>query len=253
METGDLQLGKGGTMEKNSPVQESRTPDTSRGVIRWAVRETMGLVMMGVILFLAAGTWRWVWGWALVILMTAWVAATAAVVVPRYPQLLAERTGPRKGAKAWDTALMGGVGMVTLAAYVVAGVDVRNGWSPDMPSFLHSAALAVAAAGYAITVWATASNPFFSQIVRIQTERGHTVASGGPYRFIRHPSYLGQIAVFLAMPIVLGSWWAGLGGLAGAFLILLRTALEDRTLQAELPGFSEYAAKVRYRLIPQLW
>jgi protein-S-isoprenylcysteine O-methyltransferase Ste14 len=240
-------------MGKNNLNQVSRTPDASRGVARWAVRETMGLVAMGAILFLVVGRWNWFWGWALLILMAAWVAGTAIVVIPRYPQLLAERTGPRAGAKAWDTALMGGVGLVTLAGYVVAALDVRNGWTVAIPLILQIAALVAAAAGYAATVWATASNPFFSQIVRIQTERGHTVAAGGPYRFIRHPSYLGQIAVFLATPLVLGSWWAGLAGLAGGLLILLRTALEDRTLRAELPGYAEYAAKVRYRLIPGIW
>jgi protein-S-isoprenylcysteine O-methyltransferase Ste14 len=240
-------------MEKVNPDQESRTPDTSRGVARWAVRESMGLMMMGMILFLVAGTHEWFWGWALLILMTAWVVGTAIVVIPRYPQLLAERTGPRQGSKAWDTAIMGGVGVVTIAGYVVAALDVRNGWTGAMPLILQIAALVLASAGYAVTVWATASNPFFSQIVRIQTERGHTVATGGPYRFVRHPSYLGQFAVLLVTPVILGSWWAMLAGAAGALLILLRTALEDRTLLAELAGYAEYAAKVRFRLVPGIW
>jgi protein-S-isoprenylcysteine O-methyltransferase Ste14 len=226
---------------------------TSRIVARWAVREAMGLVMMVAILFLAAGRWDWVWAWALVILMAAWVIGTAVAVIPRYPQLLADRVGPQSGAKKWDVALMGTIGILTLAGYAIAGLDLRNHWTANMPAAVQFAALVLAAVGYAVTVWSTASNPFFSQIVRIQTERGHSVATGGPYRFLRHPSYLGQIAVFLSTPIILGSWWAGLTGVACAALILLRTALEDRTLQEELNGYKEYAATVRHRLIPGIW
>jgi protein-S-isoprenylcysteine O-methyltransferase Ste14 len=238
-------------MEKDTHTAPSA--DTSRSIVRWAVRETMGVVMMGAILFGFAGRWDWGWGWAMVIVMSAWVIATGWVVIPRHPHLLAERSGPRKGAKTWDTALMGVVGVLTLAVYVIAALDVRNGWSGSMPAALQFTALGLTAAGYAVTVWATASNAFFSMIVRIQTERGHAVATGGPYRFIRHPSYIGQIIVFLAAPIVLGSWWAGLAGIAGALLILLRTALEDRTLQLELEGYKEYAARVKYRLVPGIW
>jgi protein-S-isoprenylcysteine O-methyltransferase Ste14 len=240
-------------MTKQSANQNENAADTSRIVARWAVRETMGLVMMAVILFVAAGRWDWWWGWALVILMAAWVIGTGWVVIPRYPQLLADRVRPPKGAKKWDTALMGVVGVLTLAGYVIAGLDVKNGWTTGISAAMQILALLLVAAGYALTVWATASNAFFSMILRIQTERGHTVATGGPYRFIRHPSYVGQFAVFLAAPIMLGSWWAALTGVVGALLILLRTALEDRTLQAELAGYKEYAAKVRYRLVPGIW
>ena len=102
-------------------------------------------------------------------------------------------------------------------------------------------------------VWATASNPFFSQIFRLQRERGHSVASGGPYRLVRHPGYLGSILFELAVPIMLGSWWALIAGGLSAGLFLLRTGLEDRTLQAELEGYREYAGRVRSRLVPGIW
>jgi protein-S-isoprenylcysteine O-methyltransferase Ste14 len=226
---------------------------TSRIVVRWAVRETMGVVMMAVILMLCAGRWDWAWGWAPVAVMAGWVVATGWVVIPRYPRLLADRSGPQKGAKKWDTALMGFLGVLVLAGYVVAGLDQRNGWTADVSPILRWIALAAASGGYAVTVWATASNAFFSSIVRIQSERGHAVAEGGPYRYLRHPSYLGQIAAYLAMPIVLGSGWALLIGAVCAVLIVVRTALEDRTLLSELAGYAEYAGKVRYRLLPGIW
>jgi len=175
------------------------------------------------------------------------------VVIPRYPQLLAERLNPSRASKKWDKAIMGFVGVLVLAGYVIAGLDERYGWTTSITPTLQWAALILTAAGYALTVWATASNAFFSLIVRIQTERGHTVATGGPYRFIRHPSYLGQIVQYLAMPVMLGSGWAALTGAATALLILMRTALEDGTLQTELPGYKEYAADVRFRLIPGVW
>jgi protein-S-isoprenylcysteine O-methyltransferase Ste14 len=238
-------------MEKNP--QTPQPIATSRIIARWVFRETMGLVMLAVILFVSAGRLDWWWGWAYVVIMTAWVIATGAAVIPRHPRLLADRLNPSKASKQWDTAIMGFVGVLGLGGYVVAGLDERYGWTTGIPPALQWAALILTAAGYALTVWATASNAFFSLIVRIQTERGHTVATGGPYRFIRHPSYLGQIALYLAVPVMLGSGWAALTGAATALLILLRTALEDSMLQTELAGYKEYAADVRFRLIPGVW
>ncbi|NJD58909.1 MAG: hypothetical protein C3F13_18355 [Anaerolineales bacterium] len=98
-----------------------------------------------------------------------------------------------------------------------------------------------------------ASNTFFSQVVRIQADRGHTVATGGPYKVVRHPSYLGMVFFELALSTLLASWPAIIIGGICAILFILRTALEDRTLQAELPGYPAYAQRVRYRLVPGIW
>jgi protein-S-isoprenylcysteine O-methyltransferase Ste14 len=108
-------------------------------------------------------------------------------------------------------------------------------------------------AGYGLVVWATGVNAFFSQVVRIQSERGHAVISSGPYRYVRHPAYVGMSLVVLGAPIMLGSWWALIPGVISALLVIVRTKLEDQTLRAELPGYAEYAQRVRYRLIPGLW
>jgi protein-S-isoprenylcysteine O-methyltransferase Ste14 len=107
--------------------------------------------------------------------------------------------------------------------------------------------------GYALFVWATASNTFFSQIVRIQSERGHTVVTGGPYHYVRHPAYVGAILYELAVPILLASWWALIASGLSAILLILRTALEDRALQSELTGYIDYARQVRHRLLPGIW
>ncbi len=175
------------------------------------------------------------------------------VILRANPGLLAERLGPRKGAKLWDTAIMSILGLTQLGRYIVAGLDQRNGWTGSFPPAMQIAALMVCALGYALVVWATASNRFFSQIVRIQSERGHAVATGGPYRTVRHPAYLGAMLYELAVPILLGSWWALAASGINAILLLLRTALEDRTLRRELNGYDSYCRDVRYRLLPGIW
>jgi len=222
-------------------------------IVRYAVRETMGLAVMGAALFVSAGRIDWWPGWAALAVMAVWTAATAVVILRTNPSLLAERLGPRKGAKSWDTAILGLLGLTQLARYIAAGLDQRYGWSGGFPTALQIAALVVCALGYALVVWATASNAFFSQVVRIQGERGHTVVSGGPYRYVRHPGYLGAIMYELTISLLLASWWAfAVSGLS-AVLLMVRTVLEDRTLLAELPGYADYARQVRFRLFPGVW
>jgi protein-S-isoprenylcysteine O-methyltransferase Ste14 len=222
-------------------------------IVRYAIRESLGIVMMAVALFWSAGTIYWWPAWATLAVMAGWILATAIVIVTSNPHLLAERLGPRKGAKRWDTVIMSLVGLLQLARYIVAGLDHRNGWTGNIPLAAQIVALAVCALGYALFVWATASNKFFSQIVRIQTERSHTVATGGPYRVLRHPGYAGAILFELAVGVLLASWGVAAISALTAFLLVLRAALEDRTLLAELSGYVEYARQVRYRLLPFLW
>jgi len=222
-------------------------------IARYFIRETMGVVIMGVALLWPAGRVAWWPAWALLVVMAAWVAATATVILRTNPNLLAERLGPRQGAKSWDTIIMSVVGLLGLARLVLAGFDQRYGWSGDFSPVVQVAALALAALGYALGVWATASNAYFSQIVRVQSERGHAVATGGPYRYVRHPAYTGTIVFELAVPVLLASWYALIPGVLATVLWVIRTALEDRTLQAELEGYADYARQVRYRLLPGLW
>lgn len=222
-------------------------------IARFAIRETMGVVIMGVALFWSAGRIDWWPAWALLAVMLAWIIAMGFAIIRFNPDLLAERLGPRKGGKQWDMTIMGIVGLSELARLIIAGLDQRYGWTGGFPIAAQIAALAVCALGYALGVWATASNAFFSQIVRIQTERGHAVATGGPYQYVRHPAYVGTILYQLAMPVLLASWWALIPGGLNAILLVIRTALEDRTLQAELSGYADYARLVRHRLLPGIW
>ncbi|MBL8080305.1 MAG: isoprenylcysteine carboxylmethyltransferase family protein [Anaerolineales bacterium] len=222
-------------------------------IARYAVRETMGLVMMGVALFWSAGRVDWLPAWAILAVMAVWIIATALVILRFNPDLLAERLGPRKGAKPWDMAIMSILGLAQLARYILAGLDQRYAWTGDFPFAAQLAAFILCFLAYALFVWATAANAFFSQVVRIQTERGHTVVTSGPYRYVRHPGYVGAILFELAAPILLASWPAAIPSIVSVILLILRTALEDRTLHAELAGYAEYAARVKNRLVPGIW
>lgn len=242
-----------------SAEQRAEQSDQSREAVRAVVREAIGVVFVAVTLFIPAGTLNWAMGWALVGLYAVWVAATALILIPNSPELLVERATRKKGNKTWDTVIISIVGLTTAAKYILAGLDVRWGWTPQavpvgqIPLVLQIAALVMAALGYALGTWAMAANAFFSKVVRIQEDRGHAVATGGPYRYVRHPGYVGTIIFELATPIMLGSLWALIPGGIAALLFVVRTALEDRTLQEELDGYKEYAGRVRYRLLPGIW
>jgi protein-S-isoprenylcysteine O-methyltransferase Ste14 len=236
-----------------SAEQVERQSETIRGVTRWLIREVMGVMIVAATLLIPAGRLDWVWGWAMVGIYAIWVGANALILIPRSPELLAERAVRRRGIKTWDTVILSIIGLTTIAKHILAGLDVRFGWTGQMPLALHIVALVIAALGYALVTWAMAANAFFSMIVRIQEDRGHAVATGGPYRYVRHPAYIGTFAFELATPIMLGSWWALIPGGLAALLTLARTALEDRTLQEELPGYAEYAQQTRYRLLPGIW
>lgn len=222
-------------------------------IARYAIRETMGLVIMGVALFWSAGTLNWWPAWAALAVMLAWIIATAVVILRYNPDLLAERLGPRKGAKIWDTTIMSFLGLLQLGKYIIAGLDQRNGWTGDFSVSIQILALICCLLSYALVVWATASNAFFSQIVRLQPERGHTVVTSGPYHYVRHPAYAGAILYELAIPLLLASWWSLLPGGICVILLIIRTALEDRALQVELNGYTDYSRQTRFRLLPGIW
>lgn len=226
----------------------------SPGPLRLALRAALGISILLALLFWPAGRLDWLMGWVYVGAYLTSVSLAFAYMKLADPELLEERTRRRPGAKGWDRVLVVLFGLIsTPAALVVAGLDVRYGWSPALPLALQLAALALGALACALGFWAMTSNTFFSTFVRIQTERGHAVVSGGPYRFVRHPGYAGVIAFLLLTPVILGSLWALARAGLGAAILVAPTALEDRTLHRELEGYPDYAARVRHRLLPGLW
>ena len=237
--------------DRQSVKSPGRAADVTRGVIRWGFKSVVFTVVFAACLFIASGDRGWGMAW---VYLGVYLVNQIILALVLSPELLAERSGAQEGTKPWDLPLaIVAVIVLPLAMDVVAGLDHRHGWTASLSPGLQVAALVLMAAGIALTTWAMASNAFFSGLVRIQEDRGQTVVTGGPYRLVRHPGYVGGIVHHLAAPVMLGSWWALIPGGLGALLLVIRTALEDRTLQAELSGYREYAARVRYRLTPGIW
>lgn len=174
----------------------------------------------------------------------------------RHPGLLAERNTAAAAAdiKPWDKILAPLMALsISFPLIIVAGLDHRYGWSLEFPTWLTILGLLLIAVGYGFGAWAMAENRFFSGVVRIQSERGHAVCESGPYQFVRHAGYAGNMLSLPGIVLALGSLWAILPAVVALVITLVRTSLEDRTLQAELPGYAEYAQRVRYRLIPGIF
>jgi protein-S-isoprenylcysteine O-methyltransferase Ste14 len=184
------------------------------------------------------------------------VASSRAVLLLKDPDLIQERmkAGEKENVKSWDKWIVPVIALyMPMLSWVAAGLDRRFGWSPDLPDSIQIAALAVLFAGSMFANWAMFTNRFFSSHVRIQTDRGHTVVDKGPYSVVRHPGYAGGLLSWIAAPVFFSSWWTAIPCAITIALYVYRTSLEDHTLQEELPGYREYAGRVRYRLIPGIW
>jgi len=174
----------------------------------------------------------------------------------RHPGLTAERQSGEsiQGAKAWDKVLAPLMAIsLSFPLVITAGLDHRYGWSSAFPLWLNIIGFILIAVGYTFGVWAFIENRFFSSVVRIQTDRGHVVCDTGPYRIMRHPGYAGNILPLLGIVLALGSVWTVIPAIVALVIAIVRTALEDRTLQEELPGYREYAQRVHYRLLPGIY
>lgn len=209
--------------------------------------------LQGFILFLSAGRIDWIWAWVFLGIGFLCVCINGTIMLRTNPETIAERGRPRE-MKKWDKLIGGfwGFGLY-LVLPLVAGLDIRFRWTQGFDAGWNIAGAVAYAAGLALFGWAMITNTFFSTAARIQSDRGQTVCQSGPYRFLRHPGYTGAILQSLATPILLGSLWALLPGVASAGLMVARTIFEDRMLQAELSGYNEYARLVRYRLLPGVW
>ncbi len=221
-------------------------------MIRIVVMTAIYLAVMGGLLFGAAGRLDWPMAWAYMVILTA---SAVAVLVFGDREMLHVRAGKEKGVKKWDPFLAG-VSFILFwpGSCVVAGLDYgRLHFSPSIPMPVRLIALLAFAFGLAFAVWAMLANKFFTKFVKIQNDRDHTVITNGPYAYVRHPGYAGSLLAFIALPVALGSLLALLPASAGLSLWIVRTYLEDRTLHKELNGYSQYASRVRWRLIPGIW
>ncbi len=171
------------------------------------------------------------------------------------PELFKERTrGAGSVKQVWDRIILAVNALAMIGIFVVSALDAgRYEWQPAPSLPVIIAGFVFYYLGGAILVWAMRTNTFFSTVVRIQEERGHHAITAGPYRYVRHPGYVGMILMMLTTPLALGSYWALLPATVAALALVARTAKEDALLQRELPGHADYARQTRYRLIPGLW
>ncbi len=220
---------------------------------RVVVALVVGLGLFAVVVFWSAGRLGWLEGWLYVAIVSAHLLINILYLMRVNPDLIVHRMQLGRGTKHWDKIWMAVFTPVFVTIYVVAGLDAgRFGWTA-MSNWTWLAGLLLFVPGAALLTWAMAVNPFFEKTVRIQSERGHLVIDTGPYAFIRHPGYVGFCGWILSAPLLLRSGWALVPALVAVAALVVRTALEDKTLRRELTGYEAYASRVRCRLIPGLW
>ena len=220
------------------------------------IRLVVAYLLIPLILLICGGDLGWWQAWLYSLLILAAGIGGRMWAEQRHPGITAERQNKESfhNAKAWDKVLAPLMAVsVVFPMVIVAGLDHRYNWSPEFPLWLSVVGFIFIAFGYAFAAWALAENRFFSGVVRIQTDRGHVVCDSGPYRFVRHPGYAGNILPLFGIVLALGSVWTLIPAAVASIISVIRTVLEDQTLQEELPGYRDYAQRVRYRLIPGIY
>jgi protein-S-isoprenylcysteine O-methyltransferase Ste14 len=211
------------------------------------------LLLIPLILLISGWDLGWWQGWFYSALIIVASIVPRILAEKRHPGLLTERGKMGKGqnVKSWDKVLAPLMAVsVTFPLFIVAGLDHRFGWSPVFPIWLNIIGFILIILGYTFGGWALVENSFFSGVVRIQTDRSHKVCDSGPYRIIRHPGYAGNTLALPGILMALSSVWTIIPVIVALIITVIRTVLEDKTLQEELPGYRDYASRVRYRLIP---
>ena len=220
------------------------------------IRLVVAYLLIPLILLICGGDLGWWQAWLYSLLILAAGIGGRMWAEQRHPGITTERQNKESfhNAKAWDKVLAPLMAVsVVFPMVIVAGLDHRYNWSPEFPLWLSVVGFIFIAFGYAFAAWALAENRFFSGVVRIQTDRGHVVCDTGPYRFVRHPGYAGNILPLFGIVLALGSVWTLIPAVIAIIIAVIRTELEDRTLQEELKGYKEYVQRVRYRLIPGIY
>ncbi len=235
----------------------AQDPASDRGCsrrepFRYGVKGFVGVVFLGALRFLPSGSLAWSAAW--IYLVVFLLASMASALVGDPELLLGERGRGSAGRKRWGLIPVSVYGTLSaLFTPIVAGLDFRYGWSPSIPASVPVVTIVIYPLGWGVHVWAMASNRFFSTVTRLETGRGHTVETGGLYRYVRHPGYPGGIIFNLGAPLILGSLWALIPPGLGALLLVWRTELQDLALQLDLNGYRGYAQRVRYRLLSGVW
>jgi protein-S-isoprenylcysteine O-methyltransferase Ste14 len=232
-------------------MEEKKVPISPRAIIQMLIM----VVLIPLAPLLISRRWDWWEAWAYAGICILGFAISRWLAAKRNPDLIGERARflRHEDTAPWDRVLAPLVGLGGSLIPVAAGFDALYNWPPAFGLPLRILALVIILAGYALGAYALIENRFFSGVVRIQAERGHSVISSGPYRWVRHPGYSSGMLSYLAGPLLLGSYWAMLPAVLLLVVLVIRTRLEDRYLLENLEGYREYAGKVRYRLLPGIW
>lgn len=222
----------------------------NKNIISRLIQVFSVLTLQGAVLFIAAGTLSWKWAWA-VMLLSVFLLMINWILLPA--ELIEERGRKKENVKKWDKMLTSIISFHVILMFVFSGLDHRFDWTGKVPIIINIAGLVFIFLGSMVFTWSMLSNKFFSTMVRLQTDRQHTVVTEGPYKYIRHPGYLGYMTFTFATPVALGTFWGLIFSGITCVLLIVRTALEDATLKKELTGYAEYTEKIKYKLIPFLW
>ena len=223
---------------------------------QWAT-VVFAYLLVPLILFSLSGDVAWWQAWLFSLLVLVMGVCGRAFAERNHPGLMSERMSLGRGheVKRWDRYLgpMLGIGLL-YPHVIVAGLDRYHGWTTTtFPLWVNLMAFAIITLGYLLAAWAIYKNRYFSLLVRIQKDRGHQVCDTGPYQFIRHPGYSGNVLSSFFIALLLNSWWVMIPAVIALLIAVIRTILEDRTLINELPGYEDYASRVRYKFVPGIW
>jgi protein-S-isoprenylcysteine O-methyltransferase Ste14 len=239
--------------ESNSMEPRFSPPPTKRTLLSYLVRFIGLLIILAAILFIPAGRLDWGEAWGFIAVYAVFILIYLFWGLKNDPDQIEERSHVGQNVKRWDHIILAIYTFFLMMMFIVAGLDAGRYRRAPLPIILEIVGwLGLVLAGGLIQ-WVSSVNTFLSRQVRIQDERGHKVVTQGPYRFVRHPMYVGIIIFMFSIPLVLGSGWAEVPAVIIGILFVIRTALEDRTLREELPGYKDYAEHVRYRLLPGVW
>ena len=222
--------------------------------IRSIIVQSILIIIGFAVLFMSAGTLAWINAWVYVGVVSIYWVISTGMLARVNPDMLNERGSlVKEGTKGFDKVWVAIYPVLTFGNLVVMGFDaVRFQWS-FMPFWLAILGIVIMIPASVISTWAMAVNKFFEWTVRIQDDRQQYICTSGPYKIMRHPGYTGLMISILVYPLILGSWWGFVLSGILAIIVVIRTALEDRTLQNEMTGYREYAKQVKYRLIPLVW
>ena len=223
-------------------------------IAKLLLQNLIWIVAMGALLFVPAGTLHWPAAWVFLGTMAILGISAGLWLARTDPALLAERMRPmmQSSQPLADKKFMLAFGFVALIWFLAIGLDRRHHAS-DVPLALQALGFAMLLFSTGFILWLMRENSFAAPVIKLQTERGHRVVSTGPYAWVRHPMYSGTVLFFVGAPLLLGSWWGVAMAPLFAVLFAIRAGIEERALIAGLPDYADYAARVRYRLLPGLW